>query len=44
MHDVLLWRQVIAFEPQKHEKGSSEAGKIRTDIAQFLKQCEHMNF
>ena len=26
------------------KKGSNEAGKIWTDIAQSLKECEHMNF
>ena len=42
--DVLLCRQVLALEPYKHKKGSNEAGKIWTDIAQSLKECEHMNF
>ena len=26
------------------KKGSNEAGKIWTDIAQSLQECEHMNF
>ena len=42
--DVLLCRQVLALEPYKHKKGSNEARKIWTDIAQSLKECEHMNF
>jgi len=44
---VLLCRQVLALEPYSCtsiKKGSNEAGKIWTDIAQSLKECEHMNF
>ena len=43
-HDTLLCREVLALEPYKHKKGSNEAGKIWTDIAQSLKNCQHLKF
>lgn len=43
-HDVLLCREVLALEPYKHKKGSSEAGRIWTDIAQSLKSCQQIEF
>lgn len=41
-HDTLLCREVLALEPYKHKKGSNEAGKIWTDIAQSLKNCQQL--
>ena len=43
-HDTLLCREVLALEPYKHKKGSNEAGKIWTDIAQSLKNCQQLKF
>ena len=43
-HDTLLCREVLALEPYKHKKGSNEAGKIWTDIAQSLRNCQHLKF
>ena len=43
-HDTLLCREVLALEPYKHKKGSNEAGKIWTDIAQSLKKCHQLKF
>ena len=42
--DTLLCREVLALEPYKHKKGSNEAGKIWTDIAQSLKNCQQLKF
>ena len=43
-HDTLLCREVLALEPYKYKKGSNEAGKIWTDIAQSLKNCQQLKF
>ena len=43
-HDVLLYREVLALEPYKNKKGSSEAGRIWTDITQSLKSCKQIEF
>ncbi|XP_044166330.1 uncharacterized protein LOC122950339 [Acropora millepora] len=43
-HDTLLCREILALEPYKHKKGSNEAGKIWTDIAQSLKNCQQLKF
>ena len=41
---VLLCREVLALEPYKPKKGSCEAGKIWSDIAQSLKSCQQIEF
>ena len=43
-HDTLLCREVLALEPYKYKKGSNEAGKIWTDMAQSLKNCQQLKF
>jgi len=43
-HDVLLCREVLALEPYRPKKGSCEAGKIWSDIAQSLKSCQQIEF
>ena len=44
VHDTLLCREVLALELYKHKKGSNEAGKIWTDVAQSLKNCQQLKF
>ena len=43
-HDVMLCREIIVVEPYKHNKGSNEAGKIWTEIAQSLKTSQQLKF
>lgn len=43
-HDTQLCREVLALEPYKYKNGSNEAGKIWTDIAQSLKNCQQLKF
>ena len=42
--DILLCKEVLALQPYKHKKGSHEAGKIWTSIANSLKACKQLEF
>ena len=43
-HDILLSREVLALEVDKHKKGTNEAVRLWDEITESLRGCQTVRF